>query len=280
MATLIRSPVMSEKSRVVAVKGQAPVSQLEGIVEDLLTTDTVGSTDEQSHSVDSDAAMPGDVSNLHTPSHEPQSMDVEQLAVKYKNVLARAEAAEQRLSEIENKLDVCRLETKEAGYAAGYAIGEEAGREENIAKTKELEALIASMFESHHLIDAEQEENIVEIVYAAVLKIMGAMLTTREGVRAVVCEVIKQVSFRDKLLIHVSPSDFTLLSDCKEIMSYETDAASIDLVSDSRVQLGGCILESSGGSLDGRLEVQLQELKNALLAVREGHAKESGDVPL
>jgi flagellar biosynthesis/type III secretory pathway protein FliH len=47
-----------------------------------------------------------------------------------------------------------------------------------------------------------------------------------------------------------------------------------EIVADSRVELGGCIVETNTGSLDGRFEVQLRELYETLrlakLSAREG----------
>jgi flagellar biosynthesis/type III secretory pathway protein FliH len=40
------------------------------------------------------------------------------------------------------------------------------------------------------------------------------------------------------------------------------------LLSDDRVLLGGCLIETSGGTLDGRLETQMQQLRDTLLAAR------------
>jgi flagellar biosynthesis/type III secretory pathway protein FliH len=39
-------------------------------------------------------------------------------------------------------------------------------------------------------------------------------------------------------------------------------------VPDERVALGGCLIDSPGGTLDGRLETQLQRLREVLVATR------------
>lgn len=266
MATLIRSPKLGDKRRVVAAKNR----QVEPAVEQASVLKSqpsnkvpVASKDEKTGATAATNNAAPDKTNMSDPNA---------LKSNYAQALARAEAAEARLQEIETRLDVCKAETREAGYSAGYSQGEEAGQKAYVAKVKELELLIASLQDQRYSLEAEQEDQLVEIVFAAVSKIIGRTLESREGVKSAVAEVIKQVSLRENLIVHVSPDDFDLLNECKDMLMYDTDAGALELVSDSRVQMGGCILETSGGSLDGRLELQLQALKSALLTVRSSRS--------
>jgi len=48
----------------------------------------------------------------------------------------------------------------------------------------------------------------------------------------------------------------------------------VELVADEEIGLGGCVVETSGGSLDARIETQVQHLRETLLKVRRGGEQE------
>ena len=98
---------------------------------------------------------------------------------------------------------------------------------------------------------------IVEIAFEAIGKILGESLARRDGVQAVVREVIRGVREREHLVVRVSPRDHELLAR-EGFKPKNGDAQAIELLADDRVELGGCLIETAGGTLDGRLETQLQ----------------------
>ena len=53
------------------------------------------------------------------------------------------------------------------------------------------------------------------------------------------------------------------------------DTARLELVADERVELGGCLIETDGGTLDGRLETQLKRLRDTLLDAARAPAAEA-----
>jgi flagellar assembly protein FliH len=79
-------------------------------------------------------------------------------------------------------------------------------------------------------------------------------------------EAISGVRERERLVVRVSPRDHKLFAG-ENIAPKNGDAGSIELVADERVELGGCLIETSSGTLDGRLETQLQRLCDTLASV-------------
>jgi flagellar assembly protein FliH len=97
-------------------------------------------------------------------------------------------------------------------------------------------------------------------------------------------EVIDQAREREQLVVRLAPQDFALLTGGdaastaaagrSEEEGSTFGAWKAQLVPDTRVALGGCLIDSPGGTLDGRLETQLQSLRDLLLAVRASRADE------
>lgn len=172
------------------------------------------------------------------------------------------------------QIEAERIEILEQAYREGYRVGEDAGRneaqhayDEQIGTLREVTASMRSAFEVF-LNDAE--DLLVEIAFASVCKILGRAFCEREGVSAVVREVIEQVREREQLIVRLAPDDFALLTEENAALGAETWNA--QLKPDERVTLGGCLIDSPSGTLDGRLETQLQRLREVLVAARAVNA--------
>jgi flagellar assembly protein FliH len=107
-----------------------------------------------------------------------------------------------------------------------------------------------------------------EIAFEAVTRIIGRSYLDHEGITAVVREVIGHAKDRSRLVIRVSPADYHELIETRESLTENGNSRSIEILADDRVELGGCLLETPAGNLDGRLEVQLQQLRDTLLNAR------------
>jgi flagellar assembly protein FliH len=177
---------------------------------------------------------------------------------------AERAAREQTLREQREREQREALERAQAeGYAAGIAQGEA----KYAAQVEQLAAVLASAPAAIEAAVVGAEDVIVEIAYESVCKIVGDALGRREGVVAVVQSVLRNLREREQLVIRVAPDDLALLeSHRKDLLPYRGTV--VALVADERVSLGGCLVESSGGTLDGRLETQMQRLREILFDAR------------
>lgn len=189
---------------------------------------------------------------------------------------ARAVAAEHRLHEIQEEIARERRTAIEQGRAQGYQDGMEASRKEVEEELQRLKALIQSLSGEMSKRLNDSEDAMVEVVCASIVKILGEVMLTREGVVGVVKNAVAQLTQRGKLIVRVSPDDFELLQGERQTLLDGLDDTSVELVPDSRVKLGGCLLETESGGLDGRLEVQLQRLNDVLLNTRSQRQAGSG----
>ena len=214
------------------------------------------------------AATPGDEANA--------DLDVDSLSEQ-----AVDEAAARNPGALLEQIEAERMQVLEQAYHQGYRAGEEAGRndaqhvyDEQISTLRDVAAAMRSAFD-RYLDDAE--ELLVEIAFEAVCKILGRALCDREGVNAMVREVLDQVREREQLVVRLAPDDFALLTgrDAAAFDPAQTEeqasnlaAWNAQLMPDERVARGGCLIDSPSGSLDGRLETQLQRLREVLVATR------------
>jgi flagellar assembly protein FliH len=180
----------------------------------------------------------------------------------------------------------------EAGYQAGYAAGDEAGRAEGLAigeaqghaqalqeareqQQSDIErgisaaeacaAAIQQLGEQLTALDgqlkASAEVIAIDLAWAALMRLLGEGSGKREYVAAMVRNVLDQARPQAIVRIGLSAQDLAVLQ-----ADGAPEFSSFTLVADERVEAGGCMIETAAGGLDGRLETQLQLLRQVLLA--------------
>ncbi len=160
----------------------------------------------------------------------------------------------------------------ETARVDGLALGESQGREElRQSNQRVLDALVVAAGAIEEELAREQSkltELCADIVAEAFAKIAGRMLSTREAAMGAVTEVLGRVKEGRGLVARVSPTDLPLLQPEEARLAAAVPGRALTLVADARIELGGCIVESNLGTLDGRMDVQLRELYATLRAAR------------
>lgn len=170
------------------------------------------------------------------------------------------EQAQQALTE---RCAAAQAEAEQRGLAQGR---EQAGRDAAAQVTQHNErvnAVIGALNESRRRALDEQEDMLVEIVFAALCRLVGTVAATGAGVEAMVRQLLAGEREAGALCVRLHPHDLALLT---------AGGAAFDpglsLRADDSIEIGGCLLESPRGTLDARLEVQLAQLRAAMLALR------------
>jgi flagellar assembly protein FliH len=165
----------------------------------------------------------------------------------------------------------------ETAKADGRALGEAQGREEARRQVRStIDALERIASKAQTAFDEEERklaDVCTEIVAEAFAKIAGAQLPTRLAAAGAVGEVLKRVKEGRELTVRVSPAELAMLQQEESQLAAAVPGRKFSLVADARVELGGCIVESKLGTLDGRLEVQLRELYATLRAARSSQVE-------
>jgi flagellar assembly protein FliH len=181
----------------------------------------------------------------------------------------REEQLRERERLIEESLEEERRQAREEGYLQGYKQGEAEALKLYRERLDALHTLIESSGEAFSREISGLEDVVVGIVFEAVCKIVGTAMVDRDGVPAVVRQVTGRVKDQEKLVLRVSPQDYNVLYQNRDDLFGGGQGIKHELVADDRVMLGGCLIETSGGTIDGRLEIQLQQLRDTLLSARK-----------
>lgn len=188
----------------------------------------------------------------------------ERQQLMYQQKIEELEKEVTRLNEVisENSASV-----KEKAFKEGFELGINSGKEQAQAKISQLEGILAGIDDEARRLLENQEDSMVEVVYAAVCKLIGNEFGNKELALENVRRATRQIRILDNLVIRVSARDYELLNENAIFQTGLPDG--FRLIEDEQVKLGGCIIETVAGSIDQRLEVQLQILKDTLLSVRK-----------
>lgn len=192
-------------------------------------------------------------------------------------LLAGLEQREQRLAERERlfqeEQEAQRSRVAEEARREGYARGEADAAAAQRERLAALERVLASLQQEFAGQIEGLEDVMVAIAFEAVCKIVGDAMHGVDGVRAVVRAVMAKVRDGEQLVLHLSPQDYKLLREERERLFGAGEDGRHALAPDHRVVLGGCLIETSGGTIDGRLETQMQKLRDTLAGARKAIAE-------
>src|SRR6185312_5480667 len=121
------------------------------------------------------------------------------------------EAELKRRLENEKALADAQALAEKRGYAVGLEKGEEEARKTVTEQGERLSSVMAALYRAKADAIQDSEDEMVEIVYTAVCKIIGEVAFTPEAVAGVVRRVAAMSRDRDQLTARLHPEDFELV---------------------------------------------------------------------
>jgi flagellar assembly protein FliH len=186
-----------------------------------------------------------------------------------------------------------------AGMEQGLIEGREAGAQESLRLSAEAREAIAQRIDrlDQWLLELprqlqrslaqqleEAEDDMVSLCHGVVCRILGEHAMAPAQIAAAVRRAIveccgesgRQRAGQRLVAVHVNPDDLALLEGDAEFAGWceRQGIAGMALRADALIELGGCIVHGSQGSLDARLETQLRALHAALRQERATRADE------
>lgn len=190
-------------------------------------------------------------------------------------------------------------EGRERGLVDGRETGRQAvereargAQEATVARVEQLDQLLSALPGELSRRLATAEDDMVALCHGVVCRILGEQLLTREAVAQCVRQAIREAcsgsslraSGHGGIAIHVHPRDLESLQGDEQLAAWlrqggSAGSVAVQWVADEGVRLGGCIVHSSEGSLDGRLETQMAALREILSRAPSADASAMGALP-
>ena len=159
-----------------------------------------------------------------------------------------------------------------AAYEQGFRQGEEAARQALIAQLSPvLGAFQQATAEIGHLratVLQQAEEDIITLAFQLAHKIIQReVLEQREVLATTLKRALEHVVEQDQVIVRVHPDDVHYATEIKEALGHvRGDIKTLTVQGDTSVGRGGCVVESSLGTIDARIEAQFEELEQRFRA--------------
>lgn len=162
-----------------------------------------------------------------------------------------------------------RREAEEQGRAAGRESGFGEGKSEVERLIKRTQTVLERAQDKRAEILDETEQEIISLVLLIARKVIKVISENQKNVIiSNVVQALRKVKGRGNIIIRVNISDLKLSTEhTKDFISLVEGAKSIQIVEDSSVDEGGCIIETDFGEIDARIASQLAELESKILEI-------------
>ncbi len=186
--------------------------------------------------------------------------------------MARAEA-EAILSEASSKAEEVRLQAYEEGYQKGRTEGLGEAKVEALEHTTRIAVLAESVAADTAKIFAHAEEGIIRLSLAIAEKIvLKSLAEDRSLVVAMVKWALEQVDIVEVIRVRVNPEDYDIIRPYWENGQLGS-AGKYELMQDSKVQVGGCIIDANKSVVDAQIGTKLGEIEQSFRSHLEACAR-------
>jgi len=193
-------------------------------------------------------------------------------------ILAQAKTdADLCLSEANKQIEPLKkqahAEGHQQGYQEGFTQGQQAAKadieqvvNQTIAKTQQV--LAAAEQEAKDMIFAA-EAQIIDIALAVARKILAYEITENPMVvLPLVKAALQKVSDQEEVIIRVSMDDFdAVLLAKKDLQIMVGREQALKIIVDHTIESGSCVIDSSYGTVDARIDTQFEAIRQALQGV-------------
>lgn len=160
------------------------------------------------------------------------------------------------LAEQEAKLEAAREEARAEAHAQGRA--DIAGHLE-IAMQMAMQARV-----NRAQLITEAEPDVVGVAVEVARKIIHSEVQSRpEIMLGLVSEALKRVTAQDGIRVRIHPDTIMLLGDTLRQVSASYANRGLEIVPDASIERIGLVVETRRGTVDGRLETQLERVSSA-----------------
>lgn len=185
-------------------------------------------------------------------------------------IIAEAqEKGKQLEDELRASVDADRKEAEDEGRAIGREAGFSEGKAEVERLISRTQIVLQRAQDKRAEILQETEQEIINLVLLIARKVVKVISENQRNVIiSNVIQALRKVKSRGNIIIHVNLADLKLATEhTKDFINLVEGAKFVQVVEDSTVDEGGCIIETDFGEIDARIASQLAELEAKILEI-------------
>ena len=205
--------------------------------------------------------------NLIQESKEKAKREDEGARLNADQIVERAKLEVERMvKEAEMRVAEIEHEAYQKGYDAGREVGFKKGQAEVRRLIDRLGTIVGQAIDVREEIIAASEKQMVDMILMIARKVIkDEVVERKEVVLNNIREALKRIKDRDRVDIRVNFADLELTTAHKdELIKMMESLRKVNIYEDSRIDRGGCVIETDVGSIDARISTQLKEIEEAI----------------
>jgi flagellar assembly protein FliH len=178
---------------------------------------------------------------------------------------------ERKFRQLEEKYEMEVQQAFQNGLAQGRAAGLQQGMAEAQKVQSQLHAVITELVDYQHALYEHSKAQLLELAFAIADKITSARAVTEQPtVIESINRCIAEILDKTRIKVKVNPTQYDYVKGAIDALTRANESISSATVeADTRVSLGGCLIETDSGSADARIESEMQVLREKLLALEQ-----------
>lgn len=180
--------------------------------------------------------------------------------------IAREEAEKESGAIRETAREQGHKEGFDKGNQEGFVEGEIAGKNSYSDSIKNLNGLMENLTIERKKLIGDLQPLLVELVGAALKRCLNREAENGGLVVQLAQEALSKAQDKVRLKLHLNPDDVSEIEAHKKQLQLTVGAGEMELIADGRVERGGCLLETEGGTVDVRLNTVVDQVKESLMS--------------
>jgi flagellar assembly protein FliH len=192
--------------------------------------------------------------------------EAEILAQREKEIRQKEEEARLLIERANREAEDIRDAARKQGLKQGYQEGFDEGKAEAVRLAERLKVILEAAIDKREEIISSAEEQIVRIILLIGRKVVKHITEKDEQVViANIKSALQKIQGKEQVIIKVNSKDLEITTEHKEeFIALIEGLKNVKILEDSRVDRGGCIIETDFGSIDGRIFTQLEEIEDRI----------------
>jgi flagellar assembly protein FliH len=195
---------------------------------------------------------------------------IEEALLHTENIKQEAQASAQAvINSAQLNVEEIKEGAHKEGFETGRSEGYEAGKTEVQRLIERTHLVLERIQDKRSAILSEVEQQIIDLTLLIARKVIK---TISETEKTVVIEnikaALKKIKTRGNITVKVNLADLQLSTDhVQEFTRMLENNGTIEILEDSSIEPGGCIIETDFGAIDARITSQLAELETKILSL-------------
>jgi flagellar assembly protein FliH len=233
-----------------------------------------GSPDELDYGLQPHVAEP---EHFDLPSPQSPPIDVDAIAQQARSLIDTAEEhakallqdaferASQLLSEAGQRGDALVEKVQADARVSGHAEGAAAADREMSDMMATMRNLVdMARVERHKLMESAEPE-LVRLAVGIAERVLHQQIALDRGVVVEMAKVaISRLVEKESITVRVNPGDLERMKEHRDELLNNGEIKNFRVVEDQRVDRGGVVVETDGGTIDARISTQVNEAKRVL----------------